>query len=370
MSNHTTLADLAREAGVSISTASLALNGSDRVAVRTRQRLEEIAKRLNYQPNAMAQGLVSRRSGVVGLVVPSVRNPYFARVVDAVDMAVRNAGFGLVTATTNEDPSREEAALRSMVGHRVEGVIVTSCSTSAQAFAACFPHRFPVVLLGRRIPGVEADFLAIDHEAGAVAATEHLLDEGYRHIALITGPLQLSDAMSRVRGYRRALQSRGVLCDESLIVQGDFSEGSGRRAMGELLGRVQPPDAVYVSNILMLQGALRTLAAHRVRIPTQMGLISNDRSDWVDLLAVPVSTVEQPTDSMGTLAADMLLRRISDRDNGLEQVELKPSLVVRDSSRRTNSETCAATQATAHSPRTASSRPSQPATATSKETSC
>lgn len=370
MSTHTTLADLARAAGVSISTVSLALNGSERVAAKTRAKLEEIAKRLNYQPNAMAQGLVSRRSGVVGLVVPSVRNPYFARVVESVDMAVRNAGYELITATTNEDPEREKAALRSMVGHRVEGLIVTSCSTRAQEFSGCFPHRFPVVLLGRRIPGVEADFLAIDHEAGAMAATLHLLDEGYRRIALITGPLQLSDAMSRVQGYRRALRSRGIRGDDSLIVQGDFSETSGRRAMAQLLTRSQPPDAVYISNILMLQGALRTLAAHEVRMPDQIGLISNDRSDWVDLLAVPVSTVEQPTDSMGSLAADMLLRRIRDRDGQLEQVELKPSLVVRASSRHEITELCTATQAAAQSSRVADGHSSQPVPVTSKETTC
>ena len=282
----------------------------------------------------MAQGLVSRRSGVIGLVVPSVRNPYFARVVESVEQAVRVAGYGLVTATTGEDPGRERAALQSMIGHRVEGLIITSCSPSAEDFAGGMPSRFPVVLLGRRIAGVEADFLAIDHQAGAFEAINHLLDNGYRRIALITGPLQLSDARNRVEGYRHALGARGRECDDSLIVQGDFSEASGRRAMNELLDRALPPDAVYVSNILMLQGALRVLQGRGVAVPQQLALIANDRSDWVDLLPVPVTTVEQPTDSMGSIAADMLLRRIADRDRQWEQIELKPALIVRESSRQ------------------------------------
>jgi LacI family transcriptional regulator len=330
---HITLADIARESGVSISTASLALNGSPRVSVKTRVRLQETAKRLNYSPNAMAQGLVSRRSRVIGLVVPSVRNPYFARVVESVEHALRGAGYNIVTATTGEDPERERDALHSMLGLRVAGLIVTSCSSTAAQFGAGLPVGFPVVLLGRLISGVAADFLAVDHQAGAFEAIEHLLDGGYRRIALITGPLQLADARSRVEGYRRALAARGVPCDEALIVEGDFGEASGRRAMAELLSRDRPPEAVFVSNIQMLQGALRVLGQRGVVVPRDLALIANDRSDWVDLLPVPVTTVEQPTDSMGSIAAEMLLRRIDDGERAWEQVELKPSLVVRASSR-------------------------------------
>ena len=280
----------------------------------------------------MAQGLVSRRSGVIGLVVPSVRNPYFARVVESVEQAVRAAGYGLVTATTGEDAQRERESLRVLIGHRVEGLIVTSCSRSADEFSAGMPPGFPVVLLGRQIVGVQADFLSIDHEAGAFAAVTHLLDGGFSRIALITGPLHLSDASRRYEGYRRALAARGKATENALVVQGDFSEASGRRAMNELLDREHPSDAVYVSNILMLQGALHVLRARCIKVPQQLALIANDRSDWVDLLAVPVTTVEQPTDSMGSIAAEMLLRRIADRERAWEQVELKPALVIRDSS--------------------------------------
>lgn len=333
VATHVTLADIARESGVSISTASLALNDSPRVSLETRVRLQDLAKRLNYFPNAMAQGLVSRRSRVVGLVVPGVRNPYFARVVESVEQALRAAGYNIVTATTAEDPERERAALRSMLGLRVAGLIVTSCSSTAEQFGRGLPAGFPVVLLGRRIPGVAADFLAVDHQAGATEAIEHLLDGGYRRIALITGPLQLGDARSRVDGYRRALAARGVPCDESLIVEGDFGEASGRRAMTELLDRARPPEAVFVSNIQMLQGALRVLGQRGVAVPRELALIANDRSDWVDLLPVPVTTVEQPTDSMGSIAAEMLLRRIANGERPWEQVEVKPSLVVRASSR-------------------------------------
>jgi LacI family transcriptional regulator len=332
MPNHLTLADIAKSAGVSISTASLALSGNPRVAEKTRLLLQEIAQRLNYQPNAMAQGLVSRRSSVIGLVIPGVRNPYFARVVESVELAVRAAGYRLVVATTGEDPKREKEALRSLIGHRVEGIIVTSCATSSAEFSAVFPNNFPVVLLGRRIAGLEADFLAIDHYAGTFSAISHLLTGGYRRIAMITGPMQLSDARSRLEGYRNALSTRRHPVDETLIVQGDFGEASGHRAMLELLDRQEPPDAVYVSNILMLQGALGLLRKRCVSIPQQLAVIANDRSDWLDLLPVPVSTVEQPTDSMGSIAAEMLLRRITDRSRKFEQIELKPSLVIRESS--------------------------------------
>jgi LacI family transcriptional regulator len=308
------------------------MNDNPRVALDTRIRIREIAKRLNYSPNAMARGLVSRRSAVVGLVIPSVRNPYFARVAESVERAVRAAGYNLLIATTDEDPQREREALRLLIGHRVEGLIVTSCSPGGAEFAG-LPRDFPLVLLGRRIDGVGTDFLAVDHEHGAHEAVAHLLNGGYRRIALVTGPLQLSDARSRVEGYRRALAARGIAVDESLIVEGDFSDHSGQRAINLLLDRDPRPDAVFISNILMLQGALRVLNQRAIVVPDELAVIANDRSDWAELLRVPTTTVEQPTDSMGSIAAEMLLRRIGNRGHVREAVELKPTLVIRDSSR-------------------------------------
>jgi len=334
VSRHATLADVARRTGVSVATASLALNGSPRVAQLTRERVIEMARGLNYSPNVMAQGLVMRRSSVIGLVLPSVRNAYFARVAESIERSAREAGYRVLTATTDEDPAQEADAVRSMIGLRVDGLILTSCLPSSGGEALAMPEGFPVVLLGRRVSGVPADMLVVDHFWGAREAIGHLVDSGYRRIGLITGPLHLSDARSRLEGHRSALAERGLAVDPSLIAEGRFDEQSGRQAMCALLDSSSPPDAVFVSNVAMLQGALRVLKARRVRVPAEMAIVTNDRSDWLDLLRVPISSVEQPTESMGSIAVDMLMRRIENPAHPVEFLELKPEFVARESSRR------------------------------------
>ena len=332
-SRHATLADVAKRTGVSVATVSLALNGSTRVAEETRERVIEIARGLNYSPNVMAQGLVTRRSRVIGLVLPSVRNAYFARVAESVERSARESGYRLLTATTDENPEQEADAVRSMIGLRVDGLILTSCLPSSGGHAFSIPDGFPVVLLGRRLTGVSADMLVVDHFWGAREAVGHLLDAGYRRIGLITGPLHLSDARSRLEGYRAALSDRGIEIDPRLLVEGRFDEQSGRQAMCTLLDSDSAPDAVFVSNVAMLQGALRVLKMRRVRVPGEMAIVTNDRSDWLDLLRVPVSSVEQPTESMGSIAVDMLMRRIQDPVRSIEFMELKPEFMARESSR-------------------------------------
>lgn len=334
-SGHATLADVARRCGVSVATVSLALNGNPRVALGTRERVLEIARGLNYSPNVMAQGLVNRRSRVIGLILPGVRNAYFARVAESIERSTLAMGYRLITATTGEDPVREAEAIRSMIGLRVDGLILTSCApSSAGRTDFGFPEMFPVVLLGRRVEHAGADRVVVDHFHGAQEAIGHLLDGGCKRIGLITGPQHLSDARSRLEGYRAALAARGVPERAELIIEGRFDEASGRSAMAALLEQRVAPDAVFVSNIEMLRGALRVLQERGVRVPADLALVSNDRSDWLDLLTVPVSSVEQPTDSMGALAVELLLRRIEQPGRPPEWRELKPEFVIRDSSRK------------------------------------
>jgi LacI family transcriptional regulator len=326
-----TIEDVSREAEVSIATVSLALNGSSRVSARTRQRIEKIAKRLGYFPNEIARSLVNRRTNVIGLILPSVVNPYFAQVAVAVERALRSRNYNLVVANTDDEWAREEEAVRLMLGRRIDGLIITSCASDGRVLGSVLGPQFPTVLLGRTVDGYETEFLAVDHESGTREAVDHLIAHGRRRIGIITGPLRLSDARGRLKGYEAALKAARMRRDSALVFEGDFLEASGAAGIEALLALSNPPDAIFVSNGEMLKGALRALNQRSVRIPDDVALIANDQADWVDLLAVPITTVEQPTVMMATFAADMLLRRIQGPDAPHQRIVLKPQLMIRAS---------------------------------------
>jgi len=327
-----TIEDVSRAAEVSTATVSLALNGIPGVSAKTREKIQKIAKRLGYFPNEIARSLVTRRTSVIGLILPSVVNPYFAQVAVAVERALRARTYNLVVANTDEDPAREEDAIRLMVGRRVDGLIVTSCAADGTVLSSILGLEFPTVLLGRTLDGYDTEFLVIDHESGTREAVSHLIEHGRRRIGIVTGPLRLSDARERLRGYENALKTARIGRDDALIFEGDFFESSGAAGIEALLDLPKPPDAVFVSNGMMLRGALRAMSRRGVIIPDDIAIIANDHSDWVDLLPVPITTVEQPTAMMGTFASDLLLRRIDgSADARHQRIVLKPSLVVRSS---------------------------------------
>ena len=328
-----TIKDVAREAGVSVGTASQALRGSSTVREATRRRVLAVSTRLRYQPSALARGLVTRRTHTVGLLISDIANPFFIRVVRAVEDVAQENGYNVILCNTDEDSTKETQYLRVLMEKRVDGIILATTAGSLQAVRDVRWRRVPLVLFDRELPGLATDTVKVDSVLGGRLATEHLVGLGHRRIAIIHGPLVRSTGAERLQGYLLALKAAAIRPERALMREGNFKPDSGRALAGQLLQLSPPPTAIFCTNNLMTVGALQTLGERGVRIPAEMSLVGYDDMEWWTLTHPPLTTVGQPVYDLGREAMRLLLTQIgaSGERQRPQRLILKPELIVRDS---------------------------------------
>ena len=328
----TTIKDVAREAGVSLGTASLALRDSPTIREATRRRVLQAAKRLRYQPSAPARSLVTRRTHTVGLLISDITNPFFIRAVRAVEDLAQENGYNLMLCNTDEDPAKEAEYLRVLMEKRVDGIILATTGAARRGVAEVRWRRIPLVLFDRELSGVGADTVKVDGVLGGRLATEHLLALGHRRIGVIHGPVQRSTGAERLRGYLEALRDHGITPDPPLIREGNFKQESGYRHTQALLDLASRPTALFCTNNLMTVGAIQALQDRKVRIPSDLSLIGYDDMEWWTLTHPPLTTVGQPVYDLGREAMRLLLAQIgSDGRRRRQRNVLRPELIVRES---------------------------------------
>lgn len=318
-----TIIDIAQRAGVSKSLVSLALRGSPRVSPRSRAAILRAVRELGYRPNAMARGLSSRRTGVLGVMLSDLHNPFFAEVMDGVDQQAGEAGLRTLIATGHRDPDQEATAVAGLLELRVEALILAGPRLDAARIADA-AATIPVVLISRasRAPGV--DSIVNDDGAGAALAVDHLVALGHRRIAHIDGG-QGAGAPGRRRGYERAMRRNG-LAGGTCAVEGDYTETGGAEAAARLLRTGPPPTAIFAANDLSALGALDALEDAGLRVPRDVSLVGYDNTAVARLRHVDLTTVDQPRHAMGRAAVQLLLERRDGRTEPRHMV-VQPSLV-------------------------------------------
>ncbi len=327
------LKDIARELNVSIVTVSKALRNHRDISEATRKRVLEKIDELNYRPNLMARGLVTRRSFIAGLVVPDLTHSFFADVARGVAAVMHPKGYHVVIANTDDDPKIEQAEVQMLLARRVDGLILASARKKEHTESLDDLRRLaiPVVLIDRLLPEVPASFVGVDDEALGRLATGHLIGLGRRRIAHIRGQ-QIVNAEGRLRGFRAALRDAGLPCPPAFVLRGGNTEAEGYEAMRKLLGRRRRPDGVFCFNDPLAVGAIRAALAAGVRVPEDVAIIGAGNIHYSDFLKVPLSTVDQQSGEIGRSAARLLLMRIESEDPlPIEQVVVSPRLVVRES---------------------------------------
>jgi LacI family transcriptional regulator len=326
-----TLKDVAREAGVSLGTASLSLRDSPSIREATRRRVLQAAKRLRYQVSAPARSLVTRRTHTVGLLISDITNPFFIRAVRAVEDLAQENGYNLILCNTDEDPTKEAEYLRVLMEKRVDGIILATTGARDGVRQVRW-HRIPLVLFDRELAGIGADTVKVDGVLGGRLATEHLLALGHRRVAIIHGPLERSTGSERLRGALEALRDQGITPDPALIREGNFKQETGYGHARALLDLLPPPSALFCTNNLMTVGALQALQDRKVRVPQDLSLIGYDDMEWWTLTSPPLTTVGQPVYDLGREAMRLLLAQIGSRVRRRRQrIVLKPELIVRAS---------------------------------------
>lgn len=323
--------DVARESGASVFTVSAVVNNKSHVRKSLRERVQAAIRKLNYRPNLIARSLAKQKTHTIGMIVPDIGNPFFPLVVRGAEDAAQKHGYNLLLCNSDDSLDKEEKAIELLLSKRVDGILLTK---AAEDFRPSLRQmieevNIPFVLVMRTYPKLTKDAVITDDYHGAYEAVCHLARAGRRRIGLVSGPLKVSNALARSRGFHDALKSKGLPCNPELIVEGDYRVESGYRAGHSLLSH--RPDGIYVANHLMTIGLLKAAEEMGLRCPEDFGLVSFDDYPWLGIFRPRLTTVELPKHQLGSEAAELLIRRISGDCSKAEVKKLQPELRIRES---------------------------------------
>jgi len=331
-----TMQDIAKELKVSVVTVSKALRNQGRISASTRQRVLQQAKKLNYQMNWVARSLVTRRTFTIGLLLPEFAHPFFAEIARSVAQTVRPQGYHVVISSFEEDPALEASEVDALLARQVDGIIIASSQppSSLELFQRIRERKVPYVLIDRPVAGLQACFVGVDNRAIGRLATEHLIARGCRRIAHLRGP-EMRIAAERQAGYRQALLKHGLHPNSHYVVPGGHRDDTGYGGMKKLLDMVPFPDGVFCYNDPVAIGAMRAILEVEFKLPEDICVVGAGNIHYSDQVAVPLSTVDQGTSTIGMRAAELLMERIaSKRSLRPKKILITPKLVERKSSRR------------------------------------
>jgi LacI family transcriptional regulator len=331
------LKDIARALDISVITVSKVMRHQPDVASETRKRVLAKAQELGYRPNLTARSLVTGKSCQVGVIVPTLLHPFFADVLEALSSTMKQDGYAVMISSSMEDPVIEEAAIEQLLGHRMDGLIVASCSSSPTKFQQLTQQGIPFVLIDRFFPGFRTNFVGVDDHAVGRTATEHLIAMGCKRIAHIRG-LPFTTGVGRFEGYKQALEQHGMKFNPDLVSPYMTADGRDWQqsllAMRKLLDGKRP-DGVFCYNDPMAIAAVDVALESGLRIPKDIAFIGCDNLHYGESLKAPLSSVDHHSSQIGVRAAKMLLSLLKDKTPGApRRIVLRPSLVIRDSSLR------------------------------------
>ncbi|HDN79776.1 MAG: LacI family transcriptional regulator [Chloroflexi bacterium] len=329
--------DVARKAGVSRTTVSFVLNNvpGARISEETRRRVLKAARELGYFPNAAARSLVSQKTRTIGLVLCQTPDQVFhdaflPEVLHGISDVMRPAGYRVLVEPV-EDVTRPNAYIDLVLEQRIDGLILSGPRSDDAELPQLKEEGFPVILLGQ-LPGAGFPSVDVDNVEGARIAVEHLISLGHTRIGIITNaPPQYTGSAHRLEGYRLALAAHGIPFDENLVCYGNFTEGSGYRAMNELLGLANPPTAVFVASDLVAFGVLAAIRDRGLLVPRDIAVVGFDDVRMARYVTPPLTTVRLPAYELGQTAAQILVNWLEKGKEPPKLTLLPTELVIRKS---------------------------------------
>jgi LacI family transcriptional regulator len=328
--------EVAKRAGVSVGTVSHFLTGAFSVSPDRSDRILAAMRHLDYHPNDVARSLKLSKSHMLGMVVSDITNPFFSQLVRGAEDAALQRNYLLLTFNTDDRVEREMQFLTVLRKRRVDGVLLVIAPSQV------FPYHVkeliatgtPVVCLDRVPRGLRVDSVTVDNIRGSRECVRHLIDEGHRRIAILTGSLLLQTARERLKGYKQALTGRNLAIDPALVCEGNFRMDSGYQIARNLLVRADRPTAMFVSNGLMALGVLKAMSELGLECPREVALASFDDLALAEVLRPPLTTVMQPAYEIGRRGVELLMHRIAPRTtktSRVTKVHLTTELKIRGS---------------------------------------
>ena len=334
-----TIKDIAREANVSYATVSRALNHKYGVHPKTKELIFRIAKQLNYTPNAIARGLVTRQTQTIGLILPDITNPFYPEVARGVEEGAQEQGYSVFLCNTNWEPKREAEYIHLLSEKRVDGLVLASISNSAEEVERELPDDIEVVYVSNVPRNTERSYVEIDNIRGGFIATKHLIDAGFERIGFIGAVEGSFTVDERLEGFRMAFERSGIPVEERYVHLGHFRQETGYRVVREMIESGDYPRAVFAENDLIALGVIQGVRDAGLEVPRDVAVVGFDDIPFASFQDVQLTTVYQPKYELGKLGARILVEQIAMSLAGdgepsgrhSRRIILEPELIVRGS---------------------------------------
>lgn len=340
MSAPVTISDIAQKLNLTKGSVSRALRNDPRISEATKQRVLKTARQLNYTMNNVASSLRSGKTKVIGVVIPSAEINFFGSVVHGIESLANQRGYNVLIYQSNESNEAEIRGLETFVNARVEGILVSIAKNTKNYdhFTALQKKNIPLVFFDRSNEKLNVPSVVINDFQGAYIATSHLIEQGYRRVAHISGPQHLEIFNNRLKGYKAALKAHKIKLDPALIFKGDVSIEAGREAIKHFFLLKNPPDAVFAVEDFTALGALKELKEQKIKVPTDFGVIGFANEVFGQHITPSLSSFDQQTVLMGQQALTLLLELIEQKGTKPKKrsIVLDPLPVFRESSSRKN----------------------------------
>jgi DNA-binding LacI/PurR family transcriptional regulator len=330
--------DVAKRAGVSVSTVSKALNNRAHVNPKTREKVRQIAKQLKYHPSAFGRGLVLQKTGNIGFVIDRTplrifSNPFHSRVLDGIEEELLRQDYNLLISAHSLLHNKE--SLPKFVREKNVDGLILSGKISDRLILDLYQRGNPLVLVDNHIAQSDIDCVVTDNVNGAKQAVNHLLELGHRKIGMLRGSGKHVSIIERWHGYNEAIKSANLTPDKRWIAEGDVTTEGGMSAMEKLLAQTKElPTAIFAFNDAMATGAMKILHAYNIRVPEDVSIVGFDDTDEAIHVIPPLTTIHVAKEEMGRVAAQLLIRRIQRKKAVPQRVVLTTHLVIRESTRK------------------------------------
>ncbi|HGZ6433489.1 TPA: substrate-binding domain-containing protein [Vibrio parahaemolyticus] len=328
-----TMKDIAKLAGVSTSTVSHVINKTRFVSEEISERVNNAAKELNYYaPSALARSLKVNRTKTIGMLVTTSTNPFFGEVVKGVERSCYHKGYSLILCNTEGDNERMRQSINTLLQKRVDGLILMCSSLEGERIDVFerYPD-IPVVVMDWGPMLFTSDKIQDNSLRGGHLAAKYLIDCGHTEIGCITGPLIKHQAQMRYEGYKRAMNEAGLEFNANWIIESDFECEGGYQAFKKMAERGTLPSSIFVSNDMMAMGVINAANELGIKVPDDLSIIGYDDIHIAKFMSPSLTTIHQPKYRLGQAAVETLVRRLDDKSNEAQVVQLEPTLVVRNS---------------------------------------
>lgn len=332
MQHKTNIVDIANKSGFSITTVSRVLNGKAekyRISKATQDKIKTIASELNYTPNAFARNLRTGYSKTIALIVPSLKNPFFAEMASVINSEARKHDYITLIGDSDDDINIEKEEIVQLTSRNIDGLIIVPCGEESDHILKKQSEGLPIICIDRYFKDENLSYVSSNNYEGAYSATKYLIDHGHSNITCLQGVRHSTPSVQRVKGFEDAMSDFGLT---SYTVTGDsFSEQNGYLETKILLQQKERPTAIFALSNTIAMGCLKALKEEKVRIPEDISIITFDDNPYLNFIEPPLTCVAQPVEDICKIAVKILFSKIVERGKTAQQVLLKTKLEVRES---------------------------------------